>query len=67
MKQYQERLFRERKDLVGRIKKAKQTISAVPYGIDKHQIMLLAEQVKVMEQYLSILDERIDYEKTFRG
>ena len=62
MKQYVERMYTEKEDLERKIKKAKAVIEIVPFGMDKTQIMLLAEQVKAMEQYLSVLNERIAYE-----
>ena len=62
MKQYVERMHKEKEELERKIKKAKAVIEIVPFGMDKKQILLLAEQVKAMEQYLSVLNERIEYE-----
>ena len=62
MKQYVERMFVERRDLKGKIRKEKETINKNPYGMDKTQKMLLAQQLTHMESYLDVLNQRIEYE-----
>lgn len=64
MRKYIERLFVEKNDLEGKIRKAKKVIKVPPYDMDKTQRMLLIEQLKIMEDYLSCLNERIEYEKS---
>jgi hypothetical protein len=63
MKLYVERMIKEKDDLAGKIKKAKSAIESTPYGMNKTQMMMLAEQVKYMESYLNILEERLAYEE----
>ncbi len=63
MKQYVERMKIEREDLTGKIKRAKKVVENVPFGMDKTQVLLLAEQIKAMEVYLNCLDERMKYEE----
>lgn len=62
MRQYVERILTEKKDLEGKLKRAKNAIEKNPYGMNKTQIMLLCEQIKCMESYLDILNQRIEYE-----
>lgn len=62
MQEYVKRMEQEKDDLMGKIKKAKKIIENVPYGMDKHQIILLAEQIKAMDSYLNCLNERLKYE-----
>lgn len=61
---YVERMLRERDDLAGKISRAKKAVSGNTFGMDKHQMILLVEQIKAMESYLEILDERIEYENS---
>lgn len=56
-------MLQEKDDLTGKIKKAKSAIESNPYGMNKTQMMMLAEQVKYMENYLNILEERLAYEE----
>ncbi len=63
MKQYVEKMLREKEDLEGKIKRAKKAIESDPFDMDKTQKLLLAAQVKHMESYLDVLKERIEYEK----
>lgn len=63
MRKYVERMEQERKDVLSKISKAKKVIADPPFDIDKHQVLLLAKQVKVMDEYVSCLDERLEYEK----
>jgi hypothetical protein len=67
MQKYIERMVQEKTDLEGKIKRAKNAVLNPPYGIDKKGLCLLAEQIKYMEQYLSILSERIEYEGVKNG
>lgn len=62
MQKYLEKMFTERTELERRIKKAKNAIENPPYGISKTQLLLLAEQVKAMTEYLTCLNKRIDYD-----
>ena len=61
MQQYLERMIREKQDLEGKIKRAKNAIDNPPFGMDKNQHALLVKQVKAMEVYLDCLTERIEY------
>lgn len=63
MRQYVEKMIREKEDLEGKINRARKAIADKPYGMDKHQTLLLAEQVKAMEVYFAVLKERIEYER----
>lgn len=63
MELYVKRMLQEKDDLTGKIKKAKSAIESNPYGMNKTQMMMLAEQVKYMESYLNILEERLAYEE----
>lgn len=67
MQNYIERMITEKKELDGRINKAKKAVECPPYGSDKHGLLLLAEQVKAMQEYSKILSERIDYEVKKNG
>ena len=62
MQHYLERMVKEKEDLEGKIKRAKKAIENPPYGMDKTQSALLVKQVKAMEEYLNILNQRIEYE-----
>ena len=62
MKQYVERMIREKDDLDSKIKRAKQTIQNNPYDMDKTSKMMLAEQIKYMDSYSNCLADRIQYE-----
>lgn len=63
MKQYIERMIQEKTDLEGKIRKAKKAVEVPPYGTDKHGLLLLGEQIKLMQSYLEKLNERILYEQ----
>lgn len=63
MQDYLKRMLIEKKDLDGKIKRAKKAVAQPPFGMNKTQIMMLAEQVKYMCSYRECLAERIDYEK----
>ena len=62
MKLYVERMIKERDDLKGRIKKAKAALENNPFDTTETGKELLTEQVKSMESYLAILNQRIEYE-----
>lgn len=64
MRQYLERMYNERADLEGKIRRARRVLSGNPYGMDKRQTELLAGQLEAMEEYLQRLDDRLAYEKT---
>ncbi|MBR3197089.1 MAG: hypothetical protein IKF66_01160 [Methanobrevibacter sp.] len=63
MQKYVERMFSEKKELDGRISRAKKAVESPPYGADSESIELLKEQVGYMESYSSILQKRIDKER----
>ncbi len=63
MQEFIKRMYTERDDLKGKIKKAKNAIDNPPYGSDSEGLRMLAEQVKAMENYLYWLSERIEYEE----
>lgn len=62
MQEFLKRMYTEKDDLVGKIKKAKKAVLNPPFGSDTEGIRMLAEQVKAMENYLYWLDERIKHE-----
>ena len=62
MKQYVERMVRERGDLEGKIKRAKAALEKRPFDMTETGAELLQEQVKAMCKYLDILKQRIEYE-----
>lgn len=61
MKQYVERMVREKDDLKGRIKKAKAALEKRPFDMTDIGFELLTKQVEVMESYLDVLNRRIEY------
>lgn len=67
MRQYVERILTEKKDLEGKIKRAKKAVESNLYDMDKTQKLLLAEQIKYMERYLDMLNQRIEYELVEKG
>ena len=62
MQEYVKKMMVEKKDLEGKIKKAKKVVTEQPFGINKKQIVLLVDQIKAMEEYLDRLNIRIEYE-----
>ena len=62
MKEYVKRMITERDDLKGKISKAKKALENPPYGSDQTGLNLLETQLGYMEQYLEVLNKRIDYE-----
>ncbi len=64
MKLYVKRMLEEKVELERKINKARIAIAKPPYGMDKQQVLMLAEQVKSMEAYLGCLNKRIDYDNT---
>lgn len=63
MQQYLEKMIREQEELAGRIRRAEKAIACEPFGMDKTQTLLLAEQIKAMHAYFDTLSQRIDYDK----
>lgn len=63
MQQYLEKMIREKEELAGRIRRAEKAVSCAPFGMDKTQTLLLAEQIKAMRSYFDTLSQRIDYDK----
>lgn len=64
MEQHVERMMQEKNELEIKIGKAKKAIEENPFGMDEQQMFLLSEQIAVMENYLSILNNRIGYEES---
>lgn len=62
MKLYVERMIKERDDLKGRIKKAKNALENNPFDMTDIGFELLKKQVEAMETYLDVLNQRIEYE-----
>ena len=63
MQEYLKRMYSERDDLAGKIKRAKKAVVNPPFGSDTEGIRMLAEQIKPMESYLYWLNERIEHEE----
>lgn len=63
MQKYVERMFLEKKELDGRISRAKKAVENPPYGADSESIGLLKEQLGYMESYSAVLQKRIDKER----
>lgn len=61
MKQFVERMIREKKDLNSKIKKAKIAIENRPFDMDDKGFALLVKQVEIMESYVKILEKRIKH------
>jgi hypothetical protein len=59
MQKYVERMIIEKKELDGRISKAKKAVENPPYGADSESINLLKEQIVFMESYSVVLEKRI--------
>ena len=59
MPDYLKRMLQEKEDLEGKIKKAKKAIENQPFGTDQEDMNLLETQVGYMEQYLDVLNRRI--------
>lgn len=62
MKQYVERMVREKEDLEGKIKKAKAALEKRPFDMTDIGFELLTKQVEAMKSYLNVLNQRIEYE-----
>lgn len=62
MKQYVERMVREKEDLAGKIKKAKAALEKHLFDMTDTGFELLKKQVEAMETYLDVLNQRIEYE-----
>lgn len=63
MQKYIERMIEEKKELAGKINRASKAVENPPFGSDKHGLLLLAEQIKIMKSYEQKLEERIEYER----
>ena len=61
MQEFIKRMLTERDDLKGKISRAKKAIENPPFGADVKSIELLKTQIKPMEEYFSILEQRIEY------
>ena len=61
MQEYIKRMITERDDLKGKISKNKKIVDNPPYGSDAKSMDLLKAQIKPMEEYFSILEQRIAY------
>ena len=61
MQEFIKRMLTERDDLKGKISRAKKAVENPPFGADAKSIDLLKAQIKPMEEYLSILEQRIEY------
>lgn len=59
MQEYVKRMIIEKKELDGRISKAKKAVENPPYGADSESINLLKEQIGFMESYSAVLEKRI--------
>lgn len=62
MENYIKRMFVEREDLQGKIKRAKSAVANDSFRIDQKQKELLKHQIEGMEIYLKFLNYRIDYD-----
>lgn len=62
MQNFIKKMIAERDDLKGKISRAKKAVENPPYGADTKSIELLNAQIKPMEEYLDILEQRIEYE-----
>ena len=62
MQEFIKRMISERDDLKGKISRAKKAVENPPLGSDATSINLLESQIKPMEEYLTILEKRIEYE-----
>jgi hypothetical protein len=62
MQEFIKRMISERDDLKGKISRAKKAVENPPFGSDATSINLLESQIKPMEEYLTILEKRIEYE-----
>lgn len=59
MPDYIKRMLQEKEDLEGKIKRAKKAVENPPYGMDLEGKNLLETQIGYMEQYLDVLNLRI--------
>lgn len=62
MQEYVKRMITEKTDLEGKIKKAKKAVENPPFGSDTEGLNLLETQIGFMEQYLDVLERRIEHE-----
>jgi len=61
MSEFIKRMLTERDDLKGKISRAKKAVENPPFGADAKSMDLLKAQIKPMEEYLNILEQRIEY------
>jgi hypothetical protein len=59
MPEYVKRMLQEKEDLEGKIKRAKKAVENPPYGMDLEDKNYLETQIGYMEQYLDVLNQRI--------
>ena len=59
MPDYIKRMLQEKEDLEGKIKRAKKAVENPPYGMDLEDKNYLETQIGYMEQYLDVLNRRI--------
>lgn len=59
MPEYVKRMLQEKEDLEGKIKRAKKAVENPPYGMDLEDKNYLETQIGYMEQYLDVLNRRI--------
>jgi hypothetical protein len=62
MQEFIKRMIIERDDLKGKISRAKKAVENPPFGSDAKSIELLKAKIEPMEKYLTILENRINYE-----
>lgn len=63
MKQYVEKMVREKQDLEGKIARAEKVIATNPFDLNEMGRHLLEKQVQAMKVYCDILAQRIEYER----
>ena len=59
MPEYVKKMLQEKEDLEGKIKRAKKAVENPPYGMDLEDKNFLETQIGYMEQYLDVLNRRI--------
>lgn len=67
MELYLKRMLTEKDDLESKIRKAKAALTNQHIHLDKTQNMLLEKQIAHMQDYATILNARINYEKKIAG
>lgn len=56
-------MLQEREELEGKLKKAKRAVQDNPFNMVPAEKDLLSQQTYIMERYLNILNQRIDFAK----